>query len=105
MDSNILSCFSSLVNRCATRISGDLSIPELALSGIMGFGQSNSSMLSQLASEGIVKKIFSHCLDSEQGGGIFSIGEVVEPKVKTTSLVSNTYVSQPFLFHFSLHYR
>ncbi|KAL0382567.1 UNVERIFIED_CONTAM: Aspartic proteinase-like protein 2 [Sesamum calycinum] len=41
----------------------------------------------ELASLGKVKKVFSHCLDSKKGGGIFAIGEVVEPKVNKTRLV------------------
>jgi len=63
-----------------------------ALDGIIGFGQANSSVLSQLAASGKVKKIFSHCLDNILGGGIFAIGEVVEPKVSTTPLVRKMYV-------------
>ncbi|OMO61968.1 Peptidase A1 [Corchorus olitorius] len=60
-----------------------------ALDGILGFGQANSSMLSQLAAAGKVKKIFAHCLDNTDGGGIFAIGEVVSPKVNTTPMVPN----------------
>ena len=75
---------------------------EEALDGIIGFGQSNSSVLSQLAASGKVKKIFSHCLDNIRGGGIFAIGEVVEPKVSTTPLVPRMYVQQPSL-SFSYH--
>lgn len=92
-----------MVHRCAHKQSGDLGSSDGALSGLMGFGQANSSILSQLASSGKVKKIFAHCLDSKQGGGIFTIGEVVEPKVKTTPLVPNQYVSQLYLFHLLLH--
>ncbi|KAJ4954531.1 hypothetical protein NE237_011314 [Protea cynaroides] len=55
--------------------------------GILGFGQSNTSMISQLASEGKVKRKFAHCLDGMNGGGIFAIGDVVQPKVKTTPIV------------------
>ncbi|PKI66910.1 hypothetical protein CRG98_012673 [Punica granatum] len=82
---------ASVIFGCANKQSGDLGSGEdsAALSGLMGFGQSNTSVLSQLASAGKVKKIFAHCLDSKQGGGIFTIGEVVEPKVKTTALVPN----------------
>jgi len=40
-----------------------------------------------------VKKMFSHCLDTIKGGGIFAIGgDVVQPKVKTTPLVPGMYV-------------
>ncbi|XP_020219139.1 aspartic proteinase-like protein 2 [Cajanus cajan] len=73
---------------CGVKQSGTLSATnDESLDGIIGFGQANSSVLSQLAAAGKVKRVFSHCLDSIYGGGIFSIGEVVQPKVKTTSLV------------------
>ncbi|KAM7279900.1 hypothetical protein ACFE04_007034 [Oxalis oulophora] len=71
---------------CGAKQSGELSSSSEALDGLIGFGQANSSMLSQLASAGKFKKIFSHCLDTHEGGGIFTIGEVESPKVKTTPL-------------------
>ena len=49
-------------------------------------------MISQLALAGKVKKMFAHCLDNVNGGGIFAIGEVVQPKVNSTKLVPNQYV-------------
>ncbi|KAL0758052.1 hypothetical protein Bca101_095720 [Brassica carinata] len=77
-------------HRCGARQSGDLdSSNEEALDGILGFGKANSSMISQLASSGRVKKIFAHCLDGRNGGGIFAIGRVVQPKVNMTPLVPN----------------
>ncbi|CAK8542528.1 unnamed protein product [Lathyrus sativus] len=79
---------SSVIFGCGAKQSGTLSSSsEEALDGIIGFGQSNSSVLSQLAASGKVKRIFSHCLDSIEGGGIFSIGQVVEAKYNTTPLV------------------
>ncbi|TXG72915.1 hypothetical protein EZV62_001494 [Acer yangbiense] len=70
--------------------SGDLdSSNEEALDGIIGFGKSNSSMISQLASSGRVKNMFAHCLDGINGGGIFAIGHVVQPEVSMTPLVPN----------------
>ncbi|KAJ0702456.1 putative aspartic peptidase A1 family, aspartic peptidase domain superfamily, xylanase inhibitor [Helianthus annuus] len=36
-----------------------------------------------------VRKMFSHCLDGRGGGGIFAIGEVVHPKIKTTPLIDD----------------
>ncbi|PKA54507.1 Aspartic proteinase-like protein 2 [Apostasia shenzhenica] len=73
---------------CGAQQSGDLgSSSSEALDGILGFGQSNSSLLSQLASAGEVRKIFAHCLDTVAGGGVFAIGNVVQPKVKLTPLV------------------
>ncbi|CAL5434664.1 unnamed protein product [Camellia sinensis] len=74
---------------CGARQSGDLGSSEDALDGILGFGKSNSSIISQLASSGKVKKMFAHCLDGVTGGGIFAIGHVVQPKVNSTPLVPN----------------
>ncbi|KAF5948215.1 hypothetical protein HYC85_014172 [Camellia sinensis] len=73
---------------CASKQSGQLGTSS-ALDGILGFGQSNSSMLSQLASAGKVKKIFAHCLDGTNGGGIFAIGQVVQPKLNATPIIPN----------------
>jgi Xylanase inhibitor N-terminal len=70
-----------------------------ALDGILGFGQSNTSVLSQLASTSKVKKVFSHCLDTVKGGGIWAIGDVVQPKVKTTPLVPDQCVIMFYLFN------
>lgn len=68
----------------------------------MGFGQANTSVLSQLAAAGDAKRVFSHCLDNVKGGGIFAIGVVDSPAVKTTPMVPNQYVmpSQAFFFLF-----
>ncbi|KAK9919233.1 hypothetical protein M0R45_027842 [Rubus argutus] len=76
----------SVIFGCGAKQSGALDKSSLALSGIIGFGQANSSMLSQLAAAGKVRKQFAHCLDNtKQGGGIWAIGEVVEPKIKNIS--------------------
>ncbi|KAF9612093.1 hypothetical protein IFM89_038072 [Coptis chinensis] len=77
----------SVIFGCGAKQSGDLGSDKQALDGIVGFGQANSSMISQLASSGLVKKVFSHCLDGQNGGGIYAIGQVVQPKVKSTPLV------------------
>ncbi|KAK9932786.1 hypothetical protein M0R45_020008 [Rubus argutus] len=80
----------SVIFGCGATQSGDLgSSGEEALDGILGFGKSNSSIISQLASSGKVKKMFAHCLDGKNGGGIFAIGRVVQPKVNMTPLVPN----------------
>ncbi|KAM1169415.1 hypothetical protein ACFX13_031910 [Malus domestica] len=75
----------SVVFGCGARQSGQLDKSSEALDGILGFGQANSSVFSQLAASGKVKKQFAHCLDNVRGGGIFAIGQVVEPKVKNTT--------------------
>ncbi|XP_057515464.1 aspartic proteinase 36-like isoform X2 [Amaranthus tricolor] len=79
----------SIVFGCGSKQSGQLSSSEEALDGIMGFGQANSSVLSQLAAAKKVPKMFSHCLDNDKGGGIWSIGELIEPKMNTTPLIPN----------------
>ncbi|XVF29328.1 hypothetical protein REPUB_Repub15cG0111200 [Reevesia pubescens] len=80
----------SVIFGCGATQSGNLdSSNEEALDGILGFGKSNSSMISQLASSGKVKNMFAHCLDGVNGGGIFAIGHVVQPKVNMTPLVPN----------------
>uniref|UniRef100_A0A0D9ZJ05 Peptidase A1 domain-containing protein n=1 Tax=Oryza glumipatula TaxID=40148 RepID=A0A0D9ZJ05_9ORYZ len=83
---------TSVTFGCGLQQTGSLNNSELAIDGIIGFGNSNQTLLSQLAAAGKTKKIFSHCLDSTNGGGIFAIGEVVEPKVKTTPIVKNNEV-------------
>ncbi|GMH13062.1 hypothetical protein Nepgr_014903 [Nepenthes gracilis] len=78
---------SSVVFGCGAKQAGQLSSSGEALDGIIGFGQANSSVLSQLAAARKVKKMFAHCLDGSNGGGIFAIGEVVQPKLNTTPLL------------------
>ncbi|XP_022961001.1 aspartic proteinase-like protein 2 [Cucurbita moschata] len=77
----------SIIFGCGAKQSGELGTSSEALDGILGFGQANSSMISQLAASGKVKKIFAHCLDNVNGGGIFAIGDMVAPRVKTTPVV------------------
>ncbi|XP_050373114.1 aspartic proteinase 36 [Argentina anserina] len=79
----------SVIFGCGATQSGDQGSGEEALDGILGFGKSNSSVISQLGSSGKVKKMFAHCLDGKNGGGIFAIGHVVQPKVNMTPLVPN----------------
>jgi len=60
-------------------------------------------VLSQLAAAGKVKRVFSHCLDSYNGGGVFAIGEVVQPKFNKTSLVPKMYVRNRLSLLFPYH--
>ncbi|MFS7905934.1 putative nepenthesin [Helianthus anomalus] len=71
---------ASVTFGCRTNSSFD------GLDGILGFGKSNASVLSQLVSLG-VKRMFAHCLGSYNSGGIFAIGHVVQPKVNSTHLI------------------
>ncbi|KAL8156627.1 aspartic proteinase 36-like [Apium graveolens] len=70
---------------CGVEKSGEDS--DEAVDGIIGFGQANTSALSQLSAMKKVKKVFSHCLDGKEGGGIFAIGEVVKPQYSSTPMI------------------
>ncbi|KFK40980.1 hypothetical protein AALP_AA2G069500 [Arabis alpina] len=74
---------------CGSDQSGQLGKSDSAVDGVMGFGQANTSVLSQLAATGDAKRVFSHCLDNVKGGGIFAVGVVDSPTVKTTPMVPN----------------
>ncbi|KAF2614071.1 hypothetical protein F2Q70_00011988 [Brassica cretica] len=52
---------------CGSDQSGQLGKSESAVDGVMGFGQANTSVLSQLAAAGDAKRVFSHCLDNVKG--------------------------------------
>lgn len=65
-----------------------------AVDGIFGFGQQEMSVVSQLYSQGIAPKVFSHCLKGDDdGGGTLVLGEIVEPGIVFTPLVPSQYVS------------
>lgn len=54
----------------------------------MGFGQAAVSVPTQLAAQGKVGRVFAHCLQgNNQGGGIFVIGNILEPNISYTPLV------------------
>ncbi|GLT80814.1 hypothetical protein SLA2020_522320 [Shorea laevis] len=73
---------------CSVFQSGDLTESNGAVDGIFGFGPQNLSIISQLASQGIAPKVFSHCLKGDNsGGGILILGKIVEPNIVYTSLV------------------
>lgn len=85
--------------RCSTSQTGDLTKSDRAVDGIFGFGQQDMSVISQLYSQGVTPKVFSHCLKGDSnGGGVLVLGEIVEPGIVYTPLVPSQYV----LFHFSL---
>ncbi|KAK1431459.1 hypothetical protein QVD17_07918 [Tagetes erecta] len=78
----------SIMFGCGSEQQGGLGQSQQALDGILGFGQANTSIISQLASSKKVKKMFSHCLSGSKGG-IFAIGEVDHPKVNSTPMLPN----------------
>lgn len=80
-------------NRCSVLQTGDLTKSERAVDGIFGFGQQEMSVISQLASQGVAPRVFSHCLRGDNsGGGILVLGEIVEPNIVYTPLVPSQYV-------------
>jgi hypothetical protein len=76
---------------------------EKAVDGIFGFGPGALSVISQLSSQGMTPKVFSHCLKGEgNGGGVLVLGEILEPNIVYTPLVPLQYVlSSLFLSLFS----
>ncbi|KAI9076240.1 hypothetical protein K1719_041813 [Acacia pycnantha] len=82
---------------CSIQQTGDLTKSDRAVDGIFGFGQQEMSVISQLASQGMAPRVFSHCLKGDNtGGGILVLGEIVEPNIVYTPLVP----SQP---HYNLN--
>ncbi|KAM3214290.1 hypothetical protein ACQJBY_066642 [Aegilops geniculata] len=78
---------ASVVFGCTKSFSGLISTD-----GILAFGQKQLSILSQLNSLGVSPKKFSHCLkSSKEGGGIFLLGEIVEPRLVFTPLAGPNY--------------
>ncbi|CAN1253259.1 Aspartic proteinase 36 [Linum perenne] len=70
------------------RVSGDLETTSANGSVIFGCGARQSGDLGSSTEEALgVKKIFAHCLDGKNGGGIFAIGHVVEPRVNMTPIM------------------
>ncbi|VAI78469.1 unnamed protein product [Triticum turgidum subsp. durum] len=92
---------TSITFGCGAKIGGDLGSSSQALDGILGFGQSNSSMLSQLAAAGKVRKVFAHCLDTINGGGIFAIGDVVQPKMIYETIELRGQILESMVFRFN----
>ncbi|TYI16635.1 hypothetical protein ES332_A08G268300v1 [Gossypium tomentosum] len=78
----------SIVFGCGSKRAGHTTTSSESVDGIIGFGQANSSMISQLAQNGVVKNKFAHCLDNVDGGGIFAIGEVVGPQMNKTKMIA-----------------
>ncbi|MCO5592078.1 hypothetical protein L7F22_046072 [Adiantum nelumboides] len=76
---------------CGTRQGGELRSSDQALDGILGFGQSNLSVISQLWSKNEAPGVFAHCLENEgEGGGILVIGKVQAPGIVYTPILQNT---------------
>ncbi|PNT72224.1 aspartic proteinase-like protein 2 [Brachypodium distachyon] len=72
---------------CSTYRSGELS--EDAFDGFLGFGPFPLSFSSQLHSLGLSFDVFSICMRSSYGGGILVFGEILEPGIIYTPLVTS----------------
>ncbi|CAL5389373.1 unnamed protein product [Camellia sinensis] len=83
-----------IVFGCSTYQSGDLTKTDRAIDGIIGFGQQDLSVISQLSSRGITPKVFSHCLKGEgNGGGILVLGEILDPSIVYSPLVPSQSIA------------
>ncbi|XP_047320378.1 aspartic proteinase 36-like [Impatiens glandulifera] len=72
---------------CGTYVEGRIANEYRALDGIFGLGHKYPSVIAQLSYKQIIPKIFSHCL-KEDGGGILVLGEIFEPGMVYTPLVT-----------------
>ncbi|CAN7096867.1 unnamed protein product [Brassica rapa subsp. narinosa] len=73
---------------CSNLQTGDLQRPRRAVDGIFGLGQGRLSVISQLATQGLAPRVFSHCLKGDKsGGGVMVLGQIKRPDTVYTSLV------------------
>jgi hypothetical protein len=57
-------------------------IPEMIPEGILGLGNGEASILSQLKSKDLIKNVVGHCLsDKNGGGGYLFFGDKFIPKL------------------------
>ncbi|CAN6561861.1 unnamed protein product [Malus baccata var. baccata] len=81
---------AKVVFGCSTSATGVLQKTAAAVDGIFGFGQQELSVISQLSSQGLAPKVFSHCFRGDDtGGGILVLGEITEPNIVYSPLVQN----------------
>ncbi|PPR89417.1 hypothetical protein GOBAR_AA31276 [Gossypium barbadense] len=90
---------ASIMFGCSMLHTGKLTDSHRAVDGIFGFGQQSLSVISQLSSQQVTPRAFSHCLKgNDDGGGILVLGEIVEPDMVYTPLV-------PSMPHYNLDLR
>ncbi|CAM6048421.1 unnamed protein product [Sphagnum compactum] len=76
---------------CGDSRTGNLRTTQDAVDGLIGFGQSSISVLSQLAANGTTPNIFAHCLQGDSNASsTLVIGEITEPGIVYTSMVPNS---------------
>ncbi|XP_047308509.1 aspartic proteinase 36-like [Impatiens glandulifera] len=98
MGSTLVANYSApIIFGYSNSLSGELTKTDRAIDGIFGFGQHDLSVISQLSSQGITPRVFSHCLKGEgNNGGILVLGEILDPRIVYSPLVP----SQP---HYNLY--
>ncbi|KAK6915856.1 Xylanase inhibitor, N-terminal [Dillenia turbinata] len=75
------------LGNCSTHQDGELTWNKAAVDGILAFGPQALSIVSQLSSQGIAPKAFSHCFRGDGvGGGILVLGQILEPSIIYTPL-------------------
>ncbi|KAK6925418.1 Xylanase inhibitor, C-terminal [Dillenia turbinata] len=75
---------------CSAHQDGELTWNKAAVDGILAFGPQALSIVSQLSSQGIAPKAFSHCFRGDGvGGGILVLGQILEPSIIYTPLDSS----------------
>ncbi|KAJ7535846.1 hypothetical protein O6H91_12G048400 [Diphasiastrum complanatum] len=80
----------NIIFGCSFSQSGSLANEETIVDGLIGFGQLDLSIPSQLAAQGKTPRKFAHCLEGEAGGGgILVVGEVAASGLKYTPIVPN----------------
>ncbi|KAH1033694.1 hypothetical protein J1N35_045868 [Gossypium stocksii] len=90
---------ASIMFGCSMLHTGKLTDSHRAVDGIFGFGRQSLSVISQLSSQRVTPRTFSHCLKGDDdGGGILVLGEIVEPNMVYTPLV-------PSMPHYNLDLR
>ncbi|KAH0723945.1 hypothetical protein KY289_006989 [Solanum tuberosum] len=92
--SSTSSSSAPIIFGCSTTQLGSLVLSDNAIDGILGFDRRSLSIISQLSSRGISRKVFSHCLKGESGinagGGVLVLGEIQNPSMVYTPLVPST---------------
>ncbi|KAG0571210.1 hypothetical protein M758_6G210100 [Ceratodon purpureus] len=77
---------------CGTTQSGNLLTTSRAVDGLMGFGQAQIAVPTQLAAQAKVGRVFAHCLQGDnQGSGTFVIGSILEPNISYTPIIPKQY--------------
>ncbi|GAU35247.1 hypothetical protein TSUD_323830 [Trifolium subterraneum] len=88
MVSTISVLTTSTIEWCSNQRTGYFAKFEKALDGVFEFGHHEISVISQLFTQWVTPRVFTHCLRGDMNGeGALVLGEIVEPDIVYTSLV------------------